>query len=243
MMDQVYNQFNSQSIPGMVPKPAPARSEGILANLTKNISHDFKNTDLGDFTDCDYWTAQTFMLRSIRDWFFQAPLSPQFALSVDKNPVIDNIMLQRWPELQIHRAIYPDFDAQDLSGIADNQYDLVYSNQILEHVPKPWVAAGEMVRVLKPGGVGLHTSCAYNPRHGLPKFNDYYRFLPDGLAELFDGVHFYIKDGWGNKEAWLYNLAIDDGFGVLGGRRFHQKVGQKNDPDYPWHVWVIFGKL
>ncbi len=65
----------------------------------------------------------------------------------------------------------------------------------------------------------------------------------DGLAELFEGVNVLVKGGWGNKEALVYNLAIDDGHGLLGGRRFHKVVGMKNDDLYPWHVWIIFQKL
>jgi hypothetical protein len=41
----------------------------------------------------------------------------------------------------------------------------------------------------------------------------------------------------------LSNLAIDDGHGVLGGRRFHSRVGQVNDENYPWVMWSIFQKL
>ena len=195
------------------------------------------------FTDKGLWTPQTYMQRAITDWFNGASFEPRIALSIDKNPPLDAIITQRWPNVTIHRALYPEFDAQDLSRIADSQYDLVYSNQILEHIPKPWVAAKEMVRVLRAGGLGLHTTCAFNPRHGPPVFNDYYRFLPDGLAELFQGVKVLVKAGWGSRQALLYNLAIDDGHGVLGGRRFCEKLGQRNEEQYPWHVWIIFEKL
>ena len=195
------------------------------------------------FTDGDLWTPETYMRRAIMDWISQTSFEPRLALSVDKNPPLDEMFIQRWPGMSIERAVYPEFDAQDLSRIPENRYDLVYSNQILEHIPKPWIAAAEMVRVLKPGGIGLHTTCAFNPRHGPPVFNDYYRFLPDGLAELFDGVNVLIKAGWGNRQALLYNLGVDDGHGVLGGRRFCEQVGQRNEEQYPWHVWIIFEKL
>ena len=196
-----------------------------------------------EFTDNGFWTPQTFMLKAIKEWVLQTPFEPHIVLSIDKNPTLDSIIIQKWPGVTVHRAAYPEFDAQDLSRIGDNQYDLVYSNQILEHIPRPWIAAKEMVRVLRPGGLGLHTTCAFNPRHGFPEFNDYYRFLPDGLAELFEGVNVLVKGGWGNKEALVYNLAIDDGHGLLGGRRFHKVVGMKNDDLYPWLVWIIFQKL
>lgn len=185
---------------------------------------------------------ETYMRRAIMDWLDHTPFDPRFALSIDRNPPLDEMIIQRWPGVTIDRAVYPDFDAQDLSRIADNQYDLVYSNQVLEHIPKPWLTAAEMVRVLKPGGIGLHTTCAFNPLHGPPAFNDYYRFLPDGLAELFGGVKVLVKAGWGNRQALLYNLGIDDGHGGLGGRRFCEHVGRRNDEQYPWHVWIIFEK-
>lgn len=200
--------------------------------------------DTDVFTDKGFWTPQTYMLRAIREWVAKSTTGrASTALSIDDNPTLDQILLERWPSLKISRAVYPDMDCQRLSKVADDTYDVVYSHQVIEHVPKPWLAGKELVRVLKPGGLGLHTTCAYNPRHGPPAFNDYYRFLPDGLVELFDGVEVLVKAGWGNRDAILYNLSINDGHGVLGGRRFHPAIGQKNDEDHPWVTWIIFRKL
>ncbi len=195
-----------------------------------------------DFTDAGFWTPQTFMLQAIRQWLHKAPHEAAHALSIDRNPTLDQLARERWPSLRIEHAIFPQHDAQNLTAFADGRFDLAYSHQVLEHIPKPWRAAAELVRVLKPGGLGLHTTCAYNPRHGPPAFNDYYRFLPDGLAELFDGVEVLECAGWGNRQALLYNLACDDGHGALGGRRFHQKLGQENDQTFPWVTWIIFRK-
>ncbi len=196
-----------------------------------------------EFTEGGFWTPQTFMLQAIKRWLNNYTFDAKLALSIDKNPTLDLIVTQKWPLVSIQRAIYPEFDVHNLSRIEDNRYDLVYSHQVLEHLAKPWIAAKEMVRVLKPGGLSIHTSCAFNPKHGLPAFNDYYRFLPDGMAELFDGVKVLVKQGWGNRQALIYNLAIDDGHGNLGGRRFHEAIGTKNEELYPWGVWVIFLKL
>jgi hypothetical protein len=77
----------------------------------------------------------------------------------------------------------------------------------------------------------------------LPAFNDYYRFLPDGLEALFDGVEVLVKSGWGNRHVLAYNLTMDDGHGGLGGRRFHPKLAVENDPNHPWVTWIIFRKL
>ncbi len=195
-----------------------------------------------DFTVNGFWTPQTHMLQAIKKWVEQSTLLPQSALSIDRNPELDSILLEKWPHLKITSASYPDYDVQDLREFQENSYDIVYSHQVLEHVPKPWRAGRELVRVLRPGGLGLHTSCAFNPRHGPPAFKDYYRFLPDGLAELFEDVQILVKGEWGNRQAILYNTAIDDGHGDLGGRRFHEAIGSQSDGLYPWHTWVFFQK-
>jgi SAM-dependent methyltransferase len=195
------------------------------------------------FTVDGFWTPQTFMLQAIQEWFFNADLpSASTALSIDNNPTLNEILLACWPSLNVTYATYPQHDAQHLADFADNQFDIVFSHQVLEHIPKPWRAASELVRVLKPGGIGLHTTCAFNPLHGPPDFNDYYRFFPNGLAELFEGVKILTVAGWGNREALVHNLVMNDGNGALGGRRFHPLIGGRNDELYPWVTWIIFQK-
>jgi glycosyltransferase involved in cell wall biosynthesis len=199
-----------------------------------------------DFLVDGMWTPQTQMLRSIRDWVLMAPDEPRTALSIDRNPTLSEILQRRWPSLKITEARWPEFDAQDLSDVPDASCDLVFSHQVLEHIPKPWKAAAELVRVMRPGGLAVHTTCAANPRHGPPAFNDYYRFLPDGLVQLFNAdegaVEVCVKAGWGNRQALAYNAAIDDGHGVLGGRRFVRAIGEPNDENFPWATWIIFRK-
>jgi len=223
-----------------VPTTRAARNVAqVTAPLKPVVSAKGKRT----FTDNGFWTPQTFMLQAIQTWFCSRDLpAARTGLSIDQNPTLDEILLDCWPDLKIDRAIYPQADVQHLKAYADAQFDVVYSHQVLEHVPKPWLAGQELVRVLKPGGIGLHTTCAFNPLHGPPAFRDYYRFFPDGLAELFPGVAIHVKTGWGNREALIHNLAINDGHGALGGRRFHPLVGQRNEELYPWHTWIIFQK-
>ena len=57
--------------------------------------------------------------------------------------------------------------------------------------------------------------------------------MPDGLLNQVSKEQ---------QEAILYNLAIDDGFAQLGGRRFVEALGKKNDENFPWLTWVIFQK-
>lgn len=195
-----------------------------------------------DFTDDGFWTPQTSMLLQIKKWVTKSNYDSKHALSIDSNPILRQILLQKWPQLIVEEAVYPNVDAMNLIGYGSDSFDLVFSHQVLEHIPKPWIAAKEMIRVLKSGGIGIHTTCAFNPRHGEPSFKDYYRFFKDGLKELFDDVDVLQLEEWGNREAILYNLAIDDGHGDLGGRRFHKTTGSKNDDLYPWVTWIIFEK-
>ena len=195
-----------------------------------------------NFLEDGFWTPQTFMLRNIAQWVRNSDYNLRTCLSVDRNPTLEPIIISKWPKIIIEYAIYPDVDACNLSKYPDNTFDLVFSHQILEHIPRPWVAAQEMIRVLKLGGIGIHTTCAFNPRHGQPHFGDYYRFLKDGLAALFEGVKVLCLDEWGNREAILYNVGINDGHGDLGGRRFHEAIGANNDGLYPWVTWIIYEK-
>lgn len=195
-----------------------------------------------EFLDNSFWTPQSKMLQSIRDDVFRINANCTNALSIDDNPTLEKILKWKWPELEVSKAVYPQDDVMDLQRFSDNSFDIVFSHQVLEHVPKPWIAAKEIVRVLKRGGIGVHTTCAFNPRHGQPQFSDYYRFLPEGLVELFDGVNVWVKGEWGSRQAILYNVGINDGYGDLGGRRFNKTIGQESDGLYPWHTWIIFQK-
>jgi SAM-dependent methyltransferase len=194
------------------------------------------------YTDSGKWTPQTKMLQTIRKWVEQSELLPLNALSIDVNPALDEMLKLKWNGFTPVRAVYPETDVQRLDRFVDAAFDVVYSHQVLEHVPKPWLAAREILRVTRSGGVGIHTSCAFNPRHGQPDFKDYYRFLPDGLAELFDGVEVLMKGEWGNRTAILHNVGVDDGHGALGGRRFSASIGEVSDGLYPWHTWIIYRK-
>lgn len=85
-------------------------------------------------------------------------------------------------------------DIHSLSAVfGENRFDAVLSTSTFEHVQYPWIAAEEICKVLKPGGlVFIHTHQTY-PLHAYP--NDYWRFSTDGLKTLFrEEVGFKILD-------------------------------------------------
>lgn len=73
-------------------------------------------------------------------------------------------------------------DAERLP-VRDASVDIVYSVAVLEHVRKPWLAAAEIARVLRPGGYVALELPFLNVIHDR---HDYFRFTDLGIRSLFD---------------------------------------------------------
>ena len=81
-------------------------------------------------------------------------------------------------------------DITNCPELRDAQFDLIISHDVFEHIAKPWDAGKEITRLLKPGGITVHTTLFSWRYHPCPI--DYWRFTPEGLAALFpdlDRVH------------------------------------------------------
>jgi SAM-dependent methyltransferase len=65
---------------------------------------------------------------------------------------------------------------------ADDQFDGVFCFAVQEHTRRPWEAAREMCRVLKPGGTIMVDWPFLQPVHGYP--HHYYNATPQGNAAL-----------------------------------------------------------
>lgn len=90
--------------------------------------------------------------------------------------------------------------------LKSSSYDVVICLAVLEHVPKPWLAMEEMVRVLKPGGsLFLYVPFLY-PYHAMPGYyGDYVRFTEDGIRSLCEGLDIHMCPVRGRMET-LVNL-------------------------------------
>ena len=63
-------------------------------------------------------------------------------------------------------------------------FDVVYSNNVFEHLRRPWLAARNAIWLLKPGGICI-TIAPFSLRyHESPA--DYFRFTHTGLSSLFE---------------------------------------------------------
>lgn len=65
-----------------------------------------------------------------------------------------------------------------------DSFDFVLCTDVMEHVEKPWIAAGQFYAVLKPGGILLLTTPFNFHLHGDEFFKDYWRISADGLRFL-----------------------------------------------------------
>jgi SAM-dependent methyltransferase len=75
-------------------------------------------------------------------------------------------------------------DAEKLTDtFGAESFDAVIACSVFEHVKRPWLASGEIGKVLRPGGrTYVQTHFAF-PLHAYP--HDYWRFTREALATLF----------------------------------------------------------
>lgn len=113
-------------------------------------------------------------------------------------------------------------DITDCKGIPDQTFDIVFCSDVFEHINRPWLAANEICRILKPNGYALVFTVWSWRYHPLPI--DYWRYSPECLEFLFSGLKRLeadfdtssrrddIRGFWENKKDYV---PIDD----LGGWR------------------------
>ena len=147
-------------------------------------------------------------------------------------------------DAEIIEADFPEVSMTQLP-YADNSFDVVISDQVIEHIEGDvQTAIEETRRVLKPGGIAIHTSVCMQPIHWGPK--DMWRFTPDGLRYLTRAFSQTISCGsWGNK--WVHILFLlyerSRDWNVPN-QPYHplHKLADFNDPKYPLMVWIIVKK-
>lgn len=150
---------------------------------------------------------------------------------------------------QIFDASYPDHNFCNLQ-LNDNSFDALVSDQVLEHIEcNPGRAVDEAYRVLKPGGIAVHTTCFLTPFHGDQKYGtpgagDYWRYTHHGLRLLHGRYSRIIAaDGWGNPF-----MPMISGLGLtrmpVPRSRWHplNKLARFDWPSYHFVVWIIAQK-
>lgn len=96
----------------------------------------------------------------------------------------------RYHDLNIAASDIPNTIIADItdcrSEIPDESFDLVVSSDVFEHIDRPWLAADEIGRILRPGGIAVtHTLFSWR-NHPCPI--DYWRYSAECLEFLFSGL-------------------------------------------------------
>lgn len=113
---------------------------------------------------------------------------------------------------------------------------VVYSNNVFEHLTKPWVAAANIARLLQDGGVCITVVPFAQRYHESP--GDYFRYTHKGVEALFDDL--------------LEMKVLGSGYDILGRRNDWQGSGNENDAvpvdsfgawRETWFTFVAFQKL
>ena len=144
---------------------------------------------------------------------------------------------------EIVEVAFPSVDMQHLP-FGDGEFDVVISDQVLAHLPDPRRAMAEAFRVLKKGGIGIHTSRACGAPSRYPE--EYWRFTRNGLAALCPvDLEVLHLGSWGNRFAMALMLIRDPFFRFM---RVPERPGIRrwlatyNENDYPIHTWIVARK-
>lgn len=188
----------------------------LLAGIIKLSLAPFRKTDSDIIRHSMYGSLRKFFSCQKRD-----PSGQLNVLSISGSSYLARLACAG-AESVVVEASYPEISILSLP-YPDESFDIVVSDQVFEHIEgDPFMAMAEAFRVLKKGGVAVHTTVLLFQIHGYP--SDYWRFTPDGLRLLCRGQAEVLScGGWGNRYVWFLSW-----LGVI----FGEKV-----PDANWHPY------
>jgi len=100
------------------------------------------------------------------------------------NRTVNNSTIQ-WDTIDIDptaKTTYVSSSAYSFP-VPDNSYDIVFSGQVIEHVPEIWTWIKELSRVCRPGGWVITIGPVNWPYHEAP--HDCWRIYPSGMRSLY----------------------------------------------------------
>jgi predicted SAM-dependent methyltransferase len=146
------------------------------------------------------------------------------------------------PNGKIIEADYPEYSILDLA-FEENRFELLVSDQVLEHIEgNPFQAIEESHRVLKPGGIAIHTTVLLYQIHCYP--GDFWRFTPDGLKVMCRRFSRIIDaSGWGNRYVWGVSwLGLLSETVPEASWHPYNKIANVNEENYPVVTWIVAQK-
>ena len=113
----------------------------------------------------------------------------------------------------VKNVIIEDICNKDFTDKYNNYFDVIYSNNVFEHLKKPWVAAENIFKMLKKGGIVVTITQFSIRYHECPA--DYFRYSHTGLNSLFE-------------ECGEVKI-LESGYDISGRRNNWQGQGCEND--------------
>lgn len=130
---------------------------------------------------------------------------------------------------------YPDFDLC-LPYTGSKKYDVIFCEQVLEHVVDPQRALITLNHMLNPNGILIVSTPFLIKIHQCPK--DYWRFTPDGLKLLIERADLSVERlcSWGNRSCIRANLTNKNW------AKYWPLRSLYNEDDFPVVVWAYARK-
>jgi len=126
---------------------------------------------------------------------------------------------------------YPQFDIT--KDVLPQQFDVIIAEQVFEHLRHPYLAARNILTMLKHDGVFLIATPFLVRVHNEP--GDYTRWTEMGLAGFLEDTGFVAEtDSWGNQECVIANFRQWE--------RFRHGNNLRNEPNLPLVVWAYARK-
>jgi len=163
----------------------------------------------------------------------QGLVAPLDAANMDALELSGSYWQSRRPWRSFQTISYPSFDVC-FDAIYDRQFDIIFAEQVFEHLLYPYRAARNVHRMLRPGGYFLLTLPFLLKIHDVP--NDCSRWTPQGLPYFLEECGFerscVTVDSWGNRACIIANF---DSW-VEYNPDLHSLI---NEPDFPIVVWAL----
>lgn len=134
-------------------------------------------------------------------------------------------------------AQYPEYDVCR-DPLAQEQFDLVIAEQVLEHVLRPDRAAANVYQMLRPGGVFVVSTPFLLKVHEYPL--DLYRWTEQGMRHLLECAGFtsVVTASWGNRACLFADMEPGLDW-TLYNPRLHSL---HNEPQFAIVVWAFAEK-
>jgi SAM-dependent methyltransferase len=134
-------------------------------------------------------------------------------------------------------AQYPDYDICN-GPLAPDGFDLVIAEQVFEHVLRPDLAAANVYRMLRPGGVFVISTPFLLKIHASPW--DLHRWTEHGMRQLLETAGFVVAQtgSWGNRECLFADMTPGGGWTPYDAAQH----SLDNEPQFPIVVWAFAKK-